>query len=170
MNRKLTTRILASALTIGMVVAIVTSIGGFYREFDISNTTGLSIETAGSGESAVVIDDSWLMTVGGYPSSTHFARLRYKLPERAGIILTTFYMRLSLSFHLIFTIIRKVDSRIINTDNYGTELGGIPVGTPGSAEFRTGVYIHKDHSLTIRSDHDHVCKGFLPICHSPASW
>jgi hypothetical protein len=126
------------------------------KVFDTSNTTGLSIETAGSGESIVVVDNAWYMTVGGYPSSTHYARLRYKLPERDGIILTTFYMRVVIVLPPDFYDRQESGLRLMNTDNYGTTLDGVQVGTPGSAEFRTGVYIHKDHSLRIRSDHDHV--------------
>jgi hypothetical protein len=128
-----------------------------YRKFTPQATTGLSIETpGGSSESVVLKDGAWFMTVGGYPSSTHYARLRYKLPEREAIVLTEFYMSAIVTLPTDFYDKQESGLRLINTDNYGTELGGTPVGTPGSAEFRTGVYIHADGTLRVRSDHDKV--------------
>jgi hypothetical protein len=113
-----------------------------------------SFEKSGSVEKITQTASGWVMQAGGNTASTHYARTKYKLPEKAGIAPTRFYMKAEINLPADFYSKQKAGFRIMNTDNFLTTLNGTPVGSVNANEFRTSVYMNSDHSLRIKSQHD----------------
>jgi len=118
----------------------------------------------------------WSLYVGSPNTGvTHYARLRYGLPEFEGMVLTRFYLaeviRLPANFYAV-----NNDMRILNTDNYSARLNGVTVGASGGAELRTSVYITADRRVRVRSEHqgrgniDWYISAPEPAFLSPGEW
>lgn len=139
---------IAVPLPAGAVSTFHTSLG--------ESTDNWSFETSGSMESITeTADKGWLLKAGGYDASTHFARIKLKLPERLEIAPTTFYMKAVIELPEDFYNQHQSYFRIMNTDNYLTSLGGINVGAANANEFRTGISIYKsDRLLRVQAVHD----------------
>jgi hypothetical protein len=128
----------------------------FYRRLVPGDSAGWTIEKSGAMEKVTAVSDGWICEAGGYVAPTHYARLKYKVPEQAGIVLTTFYMRAVIVLPSDFYTEQKAGFRLLNTDNFATSLNGVQVGAADSRELRTAVYIYSDHSLRIVASHEQV--------------
>lgn len=126
----------------------------FSRTFTPMSNYGLTSETSGSVESVAIFDGLWVFTAGGNVATTHYARVKYKLPEQETVAPTKFYMRANVILPTDFYSKQTAGFRIMNTDNFGVLLNGVRVGAAGVNEFRTGVYFNSDHSIRINSSHD----------------
>lgn len=120
----------------------------------VTNTSEWSLEKSGTVESITQTASGWVMQAGGNIASTHYARAKYKLPEKAGVAPTTFYMKATINLPTDFYTNQKVGFRIMNTDNFLTTLNGVQVGASSANELRTSVYINSDHTLRIKSQYD----------------
>lgn len=125
------------------------AMGVFYRSFTVASATGLSQQTSGTQETITVGNGGWIMTAGGYTASTHYARLKYNLPELANIAPTTFYLRAEVVLPADFYARQTVGFRIVNTGNSGATLNGQPVGSSSSTVLFTSVYFNSDHFLRV---------------------
>lgn len=120
-----------------------------------SSISEWSQETSGSKESITQTKTGWLVTAGGEVASTHYARFKYKLPEKLNIAPTTFYMKATVNFPTnFFTRLQKASMRLMTTDNYGTTLNGTPIGAANADELRTAVYIDSTHHWRILATHE----------------
>ena len=134
--------------------------GSTYRAFTVASASGLTLQTSGAQESIVTGADGWTMTAGGYTASTHYARLKYNLPELAGVAPTTFYLRAAVVLPADFYTRQTVGFRIVNTGNSGTTLNGSPVGASGSTVIFTSVYFNSDHFLRVVSSYGNTATEF----------
>ncbi len=140
----------------------------FSRTFTTTSNSGLTMEISGTTESITVENGMWSVTAGGVLASTHYARLKYKVPEKEGFAPTTFYMRSVVVLPEDFYTKQTSYFRIMNTDNYSTTVNGVHFGAADSDELRTGVYFYSDHTMRIRSEHENngkveYYKGQLPV-------
>ena len=134
--------------------------GAFYRSFTTAAAPGLSQQTSGAQESITLGNGGWVVTAGGYTATTHYARLKYNLPELAGIAPTTFYLRAAVVLPADFYTRQTVGFRIVNTGNSGTTLNGAPVGASGSTVIFTSVYFNSDHFLRVVSSYGNTAQEF----------
>jgi hypothetical protein len=139
----------------------------FYKRLAPDESSGWSIETSGALEKVTAVPDGWICEAGGYTAFTHFARLRYKVPEQAGMVLTTFYMKMVVVLPADFYAQQMVGFRLMTTDNYTTTLNGAPVGANDVNETRASVYINSDHSLRVKVEHETISSKILYISQSP---
>jgi hypothetical protein len=100
--------------------------------------------------------DGWWCQAGGEVANTHYARIRYKLPEQAGKVLRTFYMRAVIVLPPDFYTQQQAGFRLLTTDNFATTLNGEQVGSSNLTELRAGIHIYNDHSLRILATHENV--------------
>lgn len=145
-------KILLALLVIILLVACSTSptaAGVFYRAFTVVSAPGLSQQTSGAQETIAIGNGGWIMTAGGYVASTHYARLKYNLPELANIAPTTFYLRADVVLPADFYTRQTVGFRIVNIGNSGATLNGQPVGSSSSTVLFTSVYFNSDHFLRV---------------------
>lgn len=153
MRRFLILILILTACTPQAIVPLASPAAGrFYRTFTPGDP--IVVEVSGSGEKISVVNNAWSITAGGYPASTHYARIRHKIPESEGLAPTYFYMRSVIVLPSDFYIKQTAGFRILNTDNFGTTLNGKHVGAVGVDEFRTGVWFYTDHTLRIRTAQD----------------
>lgn len=120
----------------------------------VTSAAEWSFEKSGSVEKITQTATGWEMQAGGVTANTHYSRIKYKLPEKAGIAPTRFYMKATINLPSDFYSKQKAGFRIMNTDNFLTTLNGTSVGSINANEFRTSVYMNSDHSLRIKSQHD----------------
>lgn len=134
----------------------------FFKTFTPTiSLAGLSLETSGAVESITVKDGVWVVTAGGVSAFTHYARLRYKLPEQEGVAPTTFYMKSVVILPPDFYTRQTAGFRIMNTDNFGTTVNGVHYGASDINELRTAVWFFSDHKIRIRTEHETVSKELL---------
>ena len=126
------------------------------KYFDVTSAVGLKLETSGTAEKVTPMADGWLTQAGGVDASTHYARLKYKLPENDGVALTYFYTRAVVNFPPDFYSQHKAGFRILSTDNYPTTLNGAPIGAVNANELRVSVYMNSDQKLRILVNHETV--------------
>jgi hypothetical protein len=161
MNRR-TYQVLSAITALVLAFGISTRIeaspefDAFYQRLAPGDTANWSFEESGSLETISGTSDGWWCQAGGDVAATHYARIKYKLPEQAGKVLTTFYMRAVIVLPSGFYSQQKAGFRLLNTDNFATTLYGEQVGASNFAELRTGVYIYSDHSLRIVASHEKV--------------
>ena len=127
-------------------IAVDTSLVTVAKTFTTLNYTNLSSEKSGSLESISVVDNAWLITAGGYNADTHYARLRYKLPENEGVSFTKFYVSAEIELPADFYEKQEAGFRILGADNYGA--------TSGYDEFRPSVYISSGHEMWLWISHE----------------
>jgi hypothetical protein len=139
----------------------------FYKHLAPNESSGWSIDTSGYLEKVTAVPDGWICEAGGYTAFTHFARLRYKVPEQAGMVLTTFYMKMVVVLPADFYAQQMVGFRLMTTDNYTTTLNGAPVGANDVNETRASVYINSDHSLRVKVEHETISSKMLYVSQSP---
>lgn len=162
--------LLLTACTTNQRAALSTPAPALYKIFTTNSAPGLVTEVSSSNES-VKLDSTigaWTVTAGGKAASTHYARLKVKVPELYGTVLTRFYFKTTIIFPPDFYTKQTAGFRVMNTDNFGTTVNGVHYGANGSNELRTGVYFYSDHTLRIRSQHEGVSslefyKGTLPV-------
>jgi hypothetical protein len=133
----------------------------FYKRLAPGDSVGWGTETSGSMEKVTATVNAWVCEAGGYAASSHYARLKYKVPEKAGMILTTFYMKLVVVIPKNFYGQQNAGFRLMNTDNHTTMLDGVPVGANDKNESRTSVYINSNHTLQVIVDHELMSKKIL---------
>lgn len=119
-----------------------------------ADSVGWSLDTSGTMESVVKTTEGWQCTAGGNTASTHYARIKYKLPEQAQRVLTKFYMKAVVVLPSNFYSQQEAGFRLMNTDNYGTTLNGSPVGTTSIDELRAAVYFNRDGSVAINAKYE----------------
>jgi len=153
--------ILALALTLGTFLSVHASpqSADFYKRLAPGDSAAWTFQTSGTVEKITATSDGWVCQAGGNVAGTHYARIRYLLPEKAGKILTTFYMKAVIVLPADFYTQKKSGFRILGTDNFGTTLNGVKVGAPNSSELRTAVYFYSgDNFLRVIADHENVGK------------
>jgi len=174
-RKKTAINLLSAFLLIASLVAgvntasaqTVTQQAAFYERLVPGDSTGWVMETSGAMEKITAASDGWTVKAGGEVASTHYARFKYKAPEQAGIVLTTFYMKMVLVLPTDFYTQQKAGFRLMNTDNYTTTLNGTSVGAKNANESRTSVYINSNHSLRVIVDHETVSSKTMYISSSP---
>lgn len=157
------TLLMTIALTLGMFSNVQASpqYAAFYKRLAPGDSSGWSFDKSGTVESITATSEGWVCKVGGNAATTHFARIKYLLPERAGKVLTTFYMRAVIVLPPDFYTHQKSSFRLMNTDNYGTTLNGTKVGAQNSSELRVAVYINTNQSLSVIANHQNATKKEL---------
>jgi len=135
--------------------------GQIYRSLSATNSTGLIFEKSGTVENITTTADGWMMQAGGDVASTHYARIKYKLPEAAGVVFTYFYAKAVIVLPADFYTQQKAGFRILNTDNYPTTLNGGSVGASNANELRVSVYMNSDQKLRVLVDHETGLKQTL---------
>lgn len=159
---KTTQRQISIILTLAMTTAVFSNVLASYQAesapvhklLNITDYAEWSFETSGAVESITTLADGWMMQAGGEEAYTHYARVKYKLPERSGVVFTYFYAKAVIVLPDDFYTQQKSGLRILNTDNYQTTLNGVPVGALGADELRVSVYImNSDHKLRVFVDH-----------------
>lgn len=171
MNKKFNTAI--SILTAGVLVAtaILGITGSFAKTFIPSAPDGLTFEVNDPAyEKIITNSDSWVLTAGGKNDSTHYARIKYKLPEQAGLVLTEFYAKITFILPSDFYAQQRAGFRLLNTDNISAKLStnGLTVGALDANELRYGVYLwNSDKRLHLRCEHE--TKSSLELWRSPTS-
>lgn len=139
---------------ISSLIAIVLSIL-LVREFTPTNPNGITSQTCASTDSVTVSGGDWVARVGGSVASSHCARVRYQLPENAGVALTSFYLKSVIILPPDFYSKMYAGFRIMNTDNFPTTLNGIRVGAKDEDEMRVGLWIYNsDKKLHFRIQHE----------------
>ena len=148
------------ALTLGLFSSAQASPqhAAFIKRLAPGDSAGWSFDKSGTIESITATSEGWVCKAGGDAAKTHFARIKYLLPERAGKVLTTFYMKAVIVLPPDFYTQQKSSFRLMNTDNYGTTLNGAQVGAHNSSELRTAVYINSDQSLSVIANHQNASK------------
>ena len=136
-------------------------IGQIYKSLSVTNSTGLILEKSGTVEKITTTSDGWMMQAGGDVASTHYARIKYKLPEAAGVVFTYFYAKAIIVLPADFYSQQKAGFRILNTDNYPTTLNGTTVGASNANELRVSVYMNSDQKLRVLVDHETGVKQTL---------
>jgi len=139
----------------------------FYKRLAPGNSAEWSIETSGVMEKVTPSADGWICEAGGYAAVTHYARLKYKIPERAGFVLTTFYMKAVIVLPADFYSQQNAGFRIMSTDNYTAILNGTSVGANDANESRTSVHIGSNHNLRVKVDHETISSKTLYSSPSP---
>ncbi len=127
--------------------------GQFYKSV-LVDQTGWNTESSGTVESVVKTSGGWLCTAGGEVASTHYARLKYKIPENAGLVLTQFYVKAVIVLPANFYTQQQAGFRILNTDNFTSTLNGQSVGASSADELRTAIYFNSDHTLRINTGYE----------------
>ncbi len=142
----------------------------FYELLAPGDSAGWGTETSGPTEKVTATLNSWVCEAGGYLATTHYARLKYKVPEKAGMVLTTFYMKVVVFLPRKFYSQQDAGFRLMNTDNHTTLLNGSPVGANDKNESRTSVYINSNHTMQVIVDHElnskkilYTSQGRLPV-------
>ena len=159
-NYRIASVIMALALTLGTFSSVQASpqSADFYKHLAPGDSAAWTFQTSGSVESITATSDGWVCKAGGNVAGTHYARIRYMLPEKAGKVLTTFYMKAVIVLPPDFYTQKKSGFRLLGTDNFGTTLNGVKVGAASSGELRTAVYFYSDHYLRIVAEHEDVGK------------
>ena len=170
--KKNTTRSV-SALSAGiLILALALGVTASLRKtFTPASSAGLTFEVNDpSYESIVTSGDNWILTAGGRADSTHYARIKYKLPEQAGVVLTEFYAKLVFTLPTDFYTKQHAGFRILNTDNITAKLStsGATVGALNANELRYGLFLwNSDKRLHLRCEHE--TKSSLELWKSSAS-
>lgn len=123
--------------------------------------TEVSSTTPPATENISFSTDHMVHTYGGYDNNlvgvtTHFARIRRKLPERDGVVAEGQFT-LWLDYYLPSNYYTQHEAyvRFMNSDNFKTTLGGAPVGSLDADEWRFGFYIYGgDKKFRILSEHE----------------
>ncbi|MFN8413915.1 MAG: hypothetical protein U0Z26_16160 [Anaerolineales bacterium] len=127
----------------------------FQKKFSVTNASGLSFETNAPYESITTSNDGWTVRAGGENDSTHYARIKYKLPEQAGMVLTRFYFKAVIVLPADFYEKHQAGFRIMNTDNFTANLNGTMVGASDANESRCGIFLwNSDQRLHFRCEHE----------------
>lgn len=135
--------------------------GTFSKTFTTSSLSGLEVELSGTVETVSTTTGTWLLTAGGVSASSHYARLKYKLPELAGIAPTTFYMKSVVVLPADFYSRQTAGFRIMNIGNSSTTLNGVPVGSSSSTVMFTGLYFNSDHYLRVSTQYGSDAPSYL---------
>jgi hypothetical protein len=125
-------------------------VGQFYRVFNTTSAPNLIQELSGSVESVTAANGLWTITAGGVPASTHYARLKYKIPEFERLAPTAFYMKATVVLPADFYSRQTASFRLIGTGNSGTTLNGQPVGTNSTVAF-TSVSFDSDQLVRVQA-------------------
>jgi len=138
-----------------------------YKRLAPGDSAGWGTETSGSAEKVTATLNGWLCEAGGYAAPSHYARLKYKIPEKDGMVVTTFYMKLVVVLPTHFYSKQNAGFRLMNTDNHTAMLDGVPVGANDKNESRTSVYINSNHTLQVIVDHESMSKKILYVSEAP---
>ncbi len=130
----------------------------FHERLALGNLSDWEFEKSGSAETITATSDGWVCQAGGNAAKTHYARIKYKLPEQTGKAPSTFYMRAVIVLPSNFYDQQQAGFRLLNTDNFGTTLNGEQFGASDTNELRTSVYIFSSHKFGIIADHQNVSK------------
>lgn len=131
------------------------------KTFTTSAPSGIEVELSGAVESVSTSNGNWLLTAGGDSASTHYARLKYKLPELIGLAPTTFYMKSTVVLPPDFYTRQTAGFRIMNVGNSGTTLNGAPIGSSSSTVMFTGLYLNSDHTLRVSTQYGSAAPTYL---------
>lgn len=145
-----------SIIQIGTVIATVMVIASLLlsRQFTPLNSANLWKQVNDSAyESITSTASHWILTAGGRAASTHYARLRYGLPEFEGKVFTEFYLRETIQLSSTFYSDLTTGLRLMNTDNYRATLNGSPIGAGGGNEMRASVEVWSDKTVRVRLEH-----------------
>lgn len=134
-----------------------------------NDTSDWSFETSGAVEKISKVDMGYIFEAGGDVASSHYSRVKYKLPERFGNVLTGFYFKVGIELPVDFYQKQKASFRIINTDNYTTTLNGKSVGSSNENELRTAVYIGTNQKLQVIANYETVERNVLWESDEPLS-
>lgn len=138
---------------VSLIVVILSTL--IIREFTPINPNAIEREICSSTDSVTVSGGDWVTRVGGSVSSSHCARVRYKIPENSGMVLTSFYMKSVIVLPDDFYSKMYAGFRIMNTDNFKTTLNGASVGAKNANEARVGLWIYNsDKKLHFRIQHE----------------
>ena len=132
-----------------------------HERLALGNSANWEFEKSGSAETITATSNGWICQAGGNTAQTHYARIKYKLPEQTGKVPTTFYMKAVIVLPSDFYDQQQAGFRLLNTDNFGTKLNGERVGASDTNELRTSVYIFSNHRFGIVADHQNVSKKVI---------
>lgn len=115
--------------------------------FDITlnpavSTSGWSLETTGfSTESITVVSDHIECIAGGVAGSTHYARIRRKLPENDLFAANDdWILKANMELKADFYTQKEGYTRILGTDNFPAAINGITYGAGSADEWRVALY------------------------------
>jgi hypothetical protein len=118
--------------------------------YSTSNIGGWTYEESGASEKLLTVGDHVECYAGGYAASTHYARVRRKMPERDNFAARKRFS-IESTFELPSNYYTQHESymRLITTDNYPAPLSGTgaTVGASGSDEWRVGFTIYGGDGL-----------------------
>lgn len=157
----------SSARTLGLSTQSVPA-GSFYKSLTNSYSEW-NFETSGTAEKITTTSNGWILQAGGNVASTHYARIKYKLPERVSLAPTTFYMKSVVELPSDFFTQQKASLRVMTTDNYPTAINGVYVGATTIDELRTAVYIDTTHHWRILATHENHPTKTLWLSTAPIS-
>ncbi len=167
---KISHRLLGLISAFAMIITTFSSVqasykpaesAAIYKYLSPTDSTGLIFEKSGTVEKITTTADGWMMQAGGDVASTHYARIKYKLPEAAGVVFTNFYAKAVIVLPADFYNQQKAGFRILNTDNYPTTLNGASVGAANANELRVSVYMNSDQKIRVLVDHETGVKQTL---------
>jgi hypothetical protein len=140
-----------------LLAVIYAAIATFTQVFTPAAPNGIGLEVNNATyDKITVVDGAWLVHANGYSNSTHYARLRVKLPEQFKLAPSSFYMRSVIVLPADFYTKQNSGFRVMNTDNFTTTLNGVQVGARDANEMRCGVWFWTDHLLRVRCEHETV--------------
>jgi hypothetical protein len=158
------------------VIAVATVTAAWNKTFTPILAPNLWTQVNAPYETIANNTTHWTLTAGGQAASTHYARLRYGLPEYSQRVLTRFYLREDIRLSPTFCGDLTSGLRLMNTDNYGAILNGSRVGNTNGSEMRASVEMWTDKTIRIRLEHQSTkivdlyisepCPAFL----SPGTW
>ena len=123
----------------------------FSRAWDINNTAGWNYELSGATEQLVNQSGYVSSIAGGYAATSHYARIRRRMPETDGFVATKKVCAYA-EFMLPNDFYTRQESymRIITLSNFATALGG----ANDVDEWRVGFTIYgSDQLFRLTSDH-----------------
>lgn len=130
----------------------------FSTTFSSTQTAGWSTETSGSAEKVVIQNNRAECTAGGYSASTHYARMRRKLPEQDNFAAKKdFVIRANFELPSNFYSQQESYMRFFNTDNFPGvyKSTGATVGALTADEWRVGLLVFGgDKLLRLQSAHE----------------
>lgn len=151
MNKVKISRFITGVVTVVAIASM--ALAGWSKIFTPATQSGLWLQVNNSAyETIVNTGTEWILTAGGRAESTHYARLRYPLPEN-GKLLTEFYVRAEIKLEPNFCNKLTSGVRFINTDNYNATYNGTRVGASGGNELRASVEMWTDKTIRIRIEH-----------------
>lgn len=123
--------------------------------------SGWSLEESGVGPPAedIHLENDYLYSAaGGYDGSTHYARIKKKMPEAYGVNTPKKWFQQTCDFWLpadFYTggVANSDPSymRFFNTDNYGVTVNGVQYGAVDPGEWRIGFFIFSDRKPRLLS-------------------